>query len=40
MCTSARARGDCLKRRGYICRGTRCVRRSSRRRTGSTRTSK
>lgn len=31
MCTSAKARGDCAKRRGYECRGTRCVRSSSRR---------
>ena len=38
MCTTAARRGDCTKRAGYVCRGTRCVRRNSRARTG-TRTS-
>ena len=39
MCTTAQARGDCLKRRGYVCRGTRCVRRRRTRVSSNSRSS-
>lgn len=40
MCTTAKLRGDCAKRQGYECRGTRCVRRRTRQRAGSKRSTK